>query len=119
MPFGLTNGPATFQRYINDVLGDYLGDFATAYVDEILIYSLNEIEHTEHARNVLRRLEEAGLQVAIKKCEFSVKSTRFLGFIVGTDGIQVDPQKIVVIKDWKRPSTVTGIQSFLGFCNFY
>jgi len=61
VPFGLTNGPATYQRYMNDVLFDYLDDFCTAYLDDILIYSENELEHKEHVHKVLQRLREAGL----------------------------------------------------------
>lgn len=119
LPFGLTNGPATFQRYINELLFDCLDDFATAFVDDILIYSLNESDHEMHVREVLHRLKKAGLQVDIQKCEFHTKQTKFLGFIIGTDGIRVDPEKIAVVADWEEPSTVRGIQSFLGFCNFY
>jgi hypothetical protein len=119
VPFGLTNGPATYQRYINDVLFDYLDDFCTAYLDDILIYLENELEHEAYVKKVLERLQKAGLQADIKKSEFSVKKTKYLGFIIGTDGIQVDPEKIKVIQDWQPPSTVKGVQSFLGFCNFY
>jgi len=61
MPFGLTNGPATYQRYINDVLFDYLDDFYTTYLDDILIYSENELEHDEHIHKVLERLRKARL----------------------------------------------------------
>jgi hypothetical protein len=68
---------------------------------------------------VIERLQAAGLQADIKKCEFSVQRTKYLGFIISTDGIQVDPDKIRVIADWKHPRTVRGVQSFLGFCNFY
>jgi hypothetical protein len=56
MPFGLTNGPATFQRFINEVFMDYLDNFMTAFVDNILIYSDNEVEHQEHVKKVLERL---------------------------------------------------------------
>jgi hypothetical protein len=59
--FGLTNGPVTYQRYINNVLFDYLDVFYTAYLDNILIYSSNELEHEEHVKKVLIRLREAGL----------------------------------------------------------
>jgi len=97
VPFGLTNGPATYQRYMNDVLFDYLDDFCTAYLDDILIYSENELEHEEHVKKVLERLRQAGLQADIKKCEFSVKKTKFLGFIISTNGIEVDLEKTAVI----------------------
>ena len=82
--FSLTNGPATYQRYINDVLFDYLDVFCTAYLDDILIYSSNKLEHKEYVRKVLVRLREAGLQADIKKCEFGVQRTKYLGFIIST-----------------------------------
>ena len=119
LPFGLTNGPATYQRYMNDVLFDYLDDFCTAYLDDIMIYSENELEHEEHVHKVLQRLREAGLQADIKKSEFSVKRTKYLGFIISTDGIEADPEKTTAIDQWTPPRTVKGVQSFLGFCNFY
>src|SRR5450432_416806 len=119
LPFSLTNGPATYQRYMNDVLFDYLDDFATAYLDDILIYSEDPSEHQIHVKKVLQRLRDAGLQVDIKKCEFGVPRTKYLGFIISTAGIEVDPDKVSVVQDWKAPNTVRGIQSFLGFCNFY
>lgn len=119
MPFGLTNGPATFQRFINNTLMGYLDDFCSAYIDDILIFSNNLREHKEHVGKVLERLREAGLQADIDKCEFHVTSTKFLGFIIGTDGIAVDPKKIETVRDWEQPTTVKGVQSFLGFCNFY
>ena len=119
LPFGLTNGPATYQRYMNDVLFDYLDDFCTAYLDDILIFSDNELEHEHHVKKILERLRNAGLQIDLKKCEFHVTRTKYLGFIISTDGIEVDPDKIAVVRDWKAPTTVKGVQSFLGFCNFY
>ena len=119
LPFGLTNGPATYQRYMNDILLNYLDDFCTAYLDDILIYSDNELEHEHHVKLVLQRLRDAGLQADIKKCEFGVRRTKYLGFIVSTDGIEVDPDKVEVIHNWQPPCTVKGVQSFLGFCNFY
>jgi len=119
LPFGLTNGPATYQRYMNDVLFEYLDDFCTAYLDDIIIYSEDVAEHELHVRKVLQKLQEAGLQVDIKKCEFSVTRTKYLGFIISTAGIEVDPEKVAAIKKWQFPKSVKGVQAFLGFCNFY
>src|SRR5208282_3751563 len=119
MPFGLTNGPATWQRFMNDTLFDHLDDFCTAYLDDIMIYSKNEQEHEEHVQKVLDRLRSAGLQADIRKSEFHVTRTKYLGFIISTDGIEADPEKTAVISQWQPPRTVRGIQSFLGFCNFY
>ena len=72
MPFGLCNGPALFQNYINDTLHEYLNDFCTVYLNDILIYSDNEAEHEIHIKRVLQKLEEAGLQADITKCAFHV-----------------------------------------------
>jgi hypothetical protein len=119
LPFGLTNGPATYQRYMNDVLFEYLDVFCTAYLDDILIYSEDPLEHETHVKLVLERLRAAGLQADLKKCEFSVTETKYLGFIVGVGGLKVDPEKGSVVKNWLPPRTVKGVQSFLGFCNFY
>jgi transposase InsO family protein len=91
----------------------------TVFIDDLLIYSENELDHQNHVRLVLERLRKAGLQASIQKCEFHVTRTKYLGFIVSTQGIETDPEKIMVIQQWKKPSTVRGVQSFLGFCNFY
>jgi len=87
LPFGLCNGPATFQRYINKVLHGLLDDFCTAYLDDILIYSDDPLEHEAHVAQVLKRLYEAGLQADIKKSEFAVTKTKFLGLIISTKSI--------------------------------
>jgi hypothetical protein len=112
---GLTNGPATYQRYMNDILFDYLDVFCTAYLDDILIYSEDPLEHKMHVKKVLNRLRKAGLQADIKKSEFKVTRTKYLGFIISTDGIEVDPAKIEAIKYWKERISVKGVQSFLRF----
>ena len=119
LPFGLTNGPSTYQRYMNEVLFDCLDDFCTVYLDDILIYSSDPLEHEIHVNKVLNRLRDAGLQVDIKKCEFHVTKTKYLGFIISTDGIGVDPAKVEAVISWLPPTSVRAVQSFLGFCNFY
>ncbi len=84
---------------MNDVLFDYLDDFCTAYLDDILIYSDNELEHKHHVKKVLERLYNASLQIDLKKCEFHVTWTKYLGFIISIDSIEVDPDKITVVRD--------------------
>jgi hypothetical protein len=120
-PFGLANAPSTFQKYINWVLRDFLDEFCSAYIDDILIYSSGTlVEHQDQVRRVLGRLREAGLQVDIDKCEFEVKSTKYLGFVLEAGkGIRMDPDKVSAIKDWIAPTSVKGVRSFLGFANFY
>ena len=120
-PFGLANAPSTFQKYINWALRDYLDEFCSAYVDDILIYSSgSRKEHREHVRKVLLRMREAGLQLDISKCEFEVQETKYLGFIIEAGkGVRMDPAKVKAILEWEAPKSVKAVQSFLGFANFY
>ncbi len=80
------------------MLFEYLDIFCTAYLDNILVYSDNELEHNSHVKLVLEKLRATGLQVDIKKCEFGVTETKYLGFIISTKGIKVDPEKVAVVK---------------------
>ena len=85
------------QRYSGLHLNN-LDDFCTAYLDDILIYSDNKLNHDAHVHKVLQRLQDADLQADIKKCEFSVKRTKYLDFIISTDGIEVNSEKISAVK---------------------
>ena len=120
-PFGMANSPSTFQRYINWTLREHLDDFCSAYLDDVLIYTDGDLrQHREHVRKVLSKLQAAGLQVDIKKCEFEVKTTKYLRFIIEAGkGISMDPAKVAAIREWEAPKTVKGVRSFLGFANFY
>ena len=86
-----------YQWYINNVLFNYLDDFCTAYLNNIMIYSENKLEYKEHVHKVLQWLCKTGLQADIKKSEFSVKYIKYLGFIINIDGIEADPKKTAVI----------------------
>ncbi|TKA50332.1 hypothetical protein B0A49_13656, partial [Cryomyces minteri] len=119
MPFGLCNAPSSFQHYMNDVLREYLDIFCTAYVDDILIYSNTLSEHKGHVRAILGKLCEAGLQADISKCEFHVQEIKYLGLIISTEGIKMDPAKTAAIRDWPQPENMRDVQTFLGFANFY
>lgn len=93
---------------------------ASGVIMELVVRSRTMMKPSiSRLKMVLKWLCAAGLQASIKKWEFHVTRTRYLEFIFTTDGIEVDPEKMQVIHDWKVPSTVRGIQSFLGFCNFY
>ena len=117
--FRLTNGLATYQRYINNILFNYFNNFYTAYLDNIIIYFKNKLKYKKHVYKVLQRLQETGLQVNIKKSEFSIKRIKYLGFIISIDRIEADLEKMAVISQWEPPQTIKGVQLFLNFCNFY
>jgi hypothetical protein len=120
-PFGLANAPSTFQKYINYALQDYLDEFCSAYIDDVLVYTNGSLKkHREHVRKVLAKLQNAGLQLDIDKCEFEVQSTKYLGFIIeASKGVRMDPEKVKAIVEWEAPRSVKGVQSFIGFANFY
>jgi reverse transcriptase-like protein/integrase-like protein len=119
MPFGLCNAPGTFQGYINDTVREYLDTFCTAYVDDILVYSETEEEHTEHVLKVLQKLKERNLQLDIDKCEFDTKEVKYLGLVITTEGIRKDPTKVATIREWQTPESVKDVQSFVSFAGFY
>jgi hypothetical protein len=97
MPFGLTNAPATFQNFINDVLAPYLDRFCTAYLQDTLIYSDTFKEYQEHVNLVLEAFEKAGLHLEPEKCEFHHQEVKYLGLIISTEGIKMDPEKITAV----------------------
>ena len=102
MPFGLTNAPATFQRLMDSILRDIIGEFVRVYLDDIIIYSENWEDHIEHITEVFNRLEKAGLRMGKDKCDFAKEEISFLGHIVNKNGIEPDPKKLELIKDWKE-----------------
>ena len=119
MPFGLSNAPATFQARINEVLHPFLDVFCTAYIDDVLVYSDSLEEHRIHVKRVLHSLQQAGLQLDIKKCEFEKTEVTYLGMIISDQGVQMDPAKVACIREWHTPRDVKDVQGFLGFANFY
>jgi transposase InsO family protein len=118
MPFGLTNAPATCQELINNVLRVHLDRTVVAYLDDILVYSRTLEEHIRHVTEVLECLRKADLRLKPEKCEWHKEEVEFLGFVVGRNGVKMSSKKIQVVKDWPKPTTVKGIQEFLGFVNF-
>ena len=114
MPFGLTNAPTAFMDLMNKVFHPYLGLFVVVFIDDILMYSKDAQEHEQHLKIVLQILREKRLFAKLTKCDFWLKKVSFLGYIVSTEGIRVDPAKIKAIVSWKAPRNVTEVRSFLG-----
>ena len=102
-----------------DLLADLILLDVIVFIDDILVYSRSEEEHVEHLRIVLQTLREHKLYAKFSKCEFWLDSVAFLGHVVSREGIQVDPKKIEAVMDWRRPTTVTEVRSFLGLAGYY
>ena len=115
--FGLKNAGATFQRLMDNILGDL--PFCVCYVDDILIFSTNESEHTQHLKEVLTRLRNNNLVLKESKCIFAKQKIEFLGHIISKNGVSPLPSKVEAITTFPRPAAVKKLQEFLGMVTFY
>nr|XP_043619650.1 uncharacterized protein LOC122591446 [Erigeron canadensis] len=120
MPFGLTNAPTAFMDLMNRVCHPFLDHFVIVFIDDILIYSKSKEEHREHLRAVLEVLREKKLYAKFSKyCEFWLREVQFLGHVVSSEGIKVDPSKIEAVSKWEQPKTPIEIKSFRGLAGYY
>lgn len=119
MPFGLTNAPATMQAYMNSVLREHLDKYVVVYMDDILVYSRTLEQHIEHVRMVLKALKKYNLRLKPSKSEFHKQRIEFVGIIVSYNGLEVNPDKVARVTEWKEPTTIKEVQEFLGFVNYY
>src|SRR5258708_28204960 len=119
MPFRLYNAPVSFQRFINEVLGDLMDVCTVGYLDDILVYSDSLEDHQNHVWEVLQCLCKAGLYMNLKKCKFHTDTVKYLRFILSPKGLQMDPTKLSTIQDCPEPWKVRDVQTFLRLTNFY
>jgi hypothetical protein len=119
MSFGLTKAPAYFMYLMNSVFEPKLDKFVVVFIDDILVYSRNEEDDASHLHVVLQRLREHHLYAKLSKCDFWLKEIKLLGHTNSQEGIAVDPDKLQEVMNWKAPTIVHQIRSFLGLAGYY
>ncbi len=119
MPFELKNTPATFQRLINDMLREYLDDFIITYLDDILIYSDDLEMHRSHVHKVLEKLNKRALYVKKSKSRFETKEIKFLDYVIWSEQIKKNSEKMNAVRNWPSPKWVKEVQAFLRLMNYY
>ena len=118
MPFGLRNAPATFQRAMDEVLGEQ-ADYSSTYIDDIIVYSSSCKDHLVHIREVLQALRQAGLTAKPSKCVWGAKSLTYLGHTVGYGLVQVPEARVLALKNFRFPVNKKQLRSFLGTAGYY
>ena len=118
MPFGLQGAPATFQRMVDKILNG-LNDFAGAYIDDVIVFSRSWSEHLQHLETVLRKIQQAGLTIKRKKCQFAMAECGYLGHVIGSGKVRPEVAKIQAVKNFEQPTSKTRVRSFLGLTGYY
>ncbi|GJV25190.1 putative reverse transcriptase domain-containing protein [Tanacetum coccineum] len=108
-----------FMDLMNRVCKPYLDKFVIVFIDDILIYSKNKEEYYEHLKTILNLLRSEKLYAKFSKCDFWLDSVQFLGHVIDSSGIHIDPAKIEAIRNWPAPTTPTEVRQFLGLAGYY
>jgi Reverse transcriptase (RNA-dependent DNA polymerase) len=119
MPFGVTNAPSVFQALMKSVFRDLADVYVICYLDDILVYSRNEIDHREHVTEVLRQPRQEKLFCRMSKCHFNRKKVKFLGHVVSAEGVAMQSEKVAAVMEWPTPSCKVELQAFLGLASYY
>ena len=119
LPFGMVNAPATYQRLMEECLGDLHTTICFIYLDDLIIFSSSYEEHLVRVEKILQRLRECSLKLSSKKCFFLQERVKYVGHIVSERGIEADPEKIQRVVDWPVPKNPDEVRQFLGFAGYY
>ena len=119
LPQGLTNGPPTFQRIVNQILGPNRWKHMLAYIDDIIIYSKNFSEHLQHIEEVCSLLQDANFKLNMDKCEVAKEEILFLGHVVKQGTIRPDPENIRGLAETREPTTAEEAFRFVKAAEYY
>ncbi|CAM9730458.1 unnamed protein product, partial [Heterosigma akashiwo] len=119
-PFGLKDSPYSFMMLMNATLGSAKWAHALSFIDDLVIYSKNDWGlHLQHLQDIFTRLTKANLRLKVSKCKFAAGEIKFLGHIVGRQGLRPDPQKVEAVSQLARPDTKKQVRRFLGMTGYY
>ena len=119
LPFGLNNAPATYQRLMEQCLGDLNMKICAIYLDDLIIFSSTLEEHLYRLDKVLTRLRECNLKLSPKKCNFLQTKVKYVGHIVSENGVEADPEKVEKVKNWPTPQNAEEVRQFTSFAGYY
>ena len=121
IPFGLSNAPASFQRFMETCLGHLRDEICIPYLDDIIVFSSTFEDHIEHLRTVFQRLKKYGVKLKPKKCTMFKREVVFLGRVVSAEGYKLDPSTMAPILRLKDtpPKNVIEVRKLMGFLNYY
>ena len=117
MPFGLCNSPATFQRLMNRCMHNI--EHCLIYLDDIISFDSVHENHLKNLENIFRRLKEFGLKLNPAKCQFLKSKVKYLGHVVSSQGVEIDPDEVLDLKNMSAPTSIDELQRFLGFVGFH
>ena len=118
MPFGLQGAPATFQRMVDRLL-DGIHDFSSAYIDDVIVFSRSWKDHLSHIEQVLQRIQDAGLTLCRKKCQFAMSECLYLGHTIGSGRVCPEEVKVRAIRNFQQPQTKKEVRSFIVLTGYY
>ncbi|UYV84440.1 hypothetical protein LAZ67_X002171, partial [Cordylochernes scorpioides] len=119
LPFGLCNGPATFERLMDNILRTHKWKICLCYLDDVIDFSEDLPSHLTRLKTILGCLRKAGLTLNLSKCRFAYEELLLLGHVVSKEGITPDPEKNASIKDFPALKTIKNVRAFLGLCSYY
>ena len=120
LSFGLSSGPSSFQRLLNNILKPHVNSFIQVYLYDVLIFSSNTLDEPfNHISTVLTLLEQNHIRLRLSKCFWAKNELEYLGHMVSSKGLSPTNAKIKAVIDWPKPSNIQTTQQWLGFVNFY
>jgi len=120
MFFGMTNSPTMFQAMMNEILRDLINEGkVVVFVDNVLVGMEMEEGHNEIVEEILRKLEENDLYIKLEKCVWKARKIGFLGVIIGSNGIEMEVEKVDGVLSWPQLKNVKDVRKFLGLVNYY